>query len=77
MVAATVTAATPQAQRVARELSRAINACCDARGDDDGNRSALHSECAALSVAEKRDLAEHFDEQTAVWRKATGQSAPK
>jgi hypothetical protein len=61
--------------QTAAALVRAINACCDARGDTDANRAALTAECAQLTPAEQADMFEHFAQQAAIWRHATGASA--
>ena len=53
-------------------LTAAINACCAVRGDDDRNRAALIAESSGLSLKHQRDLIEHFREQAAIWRAATG-----
>lgn len=51
-------------------LSSAINRCCAARGDDEGNRLALLAECARQTPADRLDLAEHFEEEAARWEAA-------
>jgi hypothetical protein len=56
--------------RPTAELVKAINACCDARGDDDANRAGLIAECSALTTAGQADMREHFEQQTAIWRGA-------
>lgn len=61
----------PPVRRTA-ELIRAINACCDARGDDDANRAGLIAECSALDPAGQADMTEHFQQQAATWLRVTG-----
>lgn len=51
-------------------LVKAINRCCDARGDDDRNRAALIAECAELTPAEQTDMREHFEAEAAMWQRA-------
>ena len=60
----------PAARKAA--LVIAIEACCDARGDDDANRAGLLADAALMNPAEQRDMTEHFSEQAAIWRRVTG-----
>lgn len=59
--------------QLAARLAAAINAATLARGDTETNRRELMAEALALPLAEQLDLAEHFEEVAAVWRKAVGQ----
>lgn len=56
-------------------LINAINACCDARGDDDWNRAALIAEGSCLPAAEQHDLQQHFEHEARAWRRACAGSA--
>jgi hypothetical protein len=56
----------------ATRLRQAIDRCCDARGDDDGNRAALIEECAQLPPAGQDDMREHFEQQAERWESACG-----
>lgn len=47
-------------ESVRTALIKAINRCCDARGDDDANRAALISECSLLPPAGQVDMCDHF-----------------
>lgn len=60
---------------VNRRLVKAINHCCEARGDGELNRASLVAESADLPQAEQIDLAEHFAEQAALWLRISGRSA--
>lgn len=53
-------------------LMQAIHRCCDARGDDDGNRAALILECMALAAWEQRELVEHFNAEADRFSSAAG-----
>ena len=55
---------------VATQLRRAIDRCCNARGDDDVNRAALISESSALPVDGQRDMQQHFDQEAERWERA-------
>ena len=57
-------------------LVKAINRCCDARGDDDRNRAALIAECAELTPAEQADMTDHFNAETAIWHRAARGGRP-
>ncbi len=57
-------------------LFKAINRCCDARGDDDRNRAALIAECAELTPAEQADMREHFETQAAICQRAVRGGRP-
>lgn len=61
------------AHQTALDLIAAVNRCCDARGDDDGNRAALFADCKRLTPHEQADMLEHFDGET---RRFTRQSDP-
>ena len=49
------------AHQTALDLFAAVNRCCDARGDDEGNRAALVADCKLLAPHEQADMLEHFD----------------
>ncbi len=67
-----IRAGKPELLRLPDALVLAINRCCDARGDDDGNRAALILECLALPAWEQRELRDHFNEEAARWEGAGG-----
>lgn len=60
-------AAAPRATPLQRALADAIDRCCDARGDDDRNRQALHRECMGLSAHGQADMLAHFTLEAARW----------
>jgi hypothetical protein len=64
------------AHRGTGALVRAINACCDLRGDDDRNRAGLIAECSALTPAGQADMREHFEQETANWQRAVRGGRP-
>ena len=68
-------AAARDAEVTFANLVDAINRCCDLRGDDDRNRDGLIAEAADYSVEAQRDLIEHFANETAIWRAATGEAS--
>ena len=49
-----------EGERRATALRQCIERCCDARGDDDENRTALIRECGALPPDAQADMLEHF-----------------
>lgn len=57
---------TPELDR----LIASINACCDARGDDDDNRQALIAEATEFTSDAQNDLSDHFTEQARIWTAA-------
>jgi len=57
----------PDLLRLPDALMQAIHRCCDARGDDTGNRAALILECTALPAWEQRELTDYFTEQAERW----------
>ncbi|MBL8348887.1 MAG: hypothetical protein JNL87_01110 [Burkholderiaceae bacterium] len=57
-------------------LVKAINACCDARGDDDNNRAGLITECTALDAAGQADMREHFETEALIWQRAARGGRP-
>ena len=64
------------AEELATSLIASINRCCDARGDDAANRTALIAESASCPPHQMADLIEHFDEQTAIRDRTTGKTYP-
>ena len=62
------------AHRLPAALVAAIGRCCDARGDDDHNRTGLIAESASYLPHEMADLIEHFDIEADRWVLATGQA---
>ena len=58
--------------RIAATLNASINHCCDLRGDEIANRTALIAEVAGLARHQQADLIEHFDHEAARWAWATG-----
>ena len=57
--------------RIAATLNASINHCCDLRGDEIANRTALIAEVAGLARHQQADLIEHFDHEAARWAWAT------
>ncbi len=57
-------------------LVKAINQCCAARGDTEANRAALIAECAELTPTEQADMIDHFNAETAIWRRAARGGRP-
>jgi len=49
-----------------------INAACDERGDDTGNRLALIEECLSLPTAMQADILDHFAQVARIWQRANG-----
>ena len=58
--------------RTYEQLIDAIKTACRLRGDTDANIAGLIAESAGLSMAHQLDMTEHFNEQAAIWRAATG-----
>ena len=69
-------AAVREAETVAANLVRAINACCDARRDDAQNRAGLHAECSQLTPHLQADALEHFRTEAARWQRANRGQPP-
>ena len=57
---------------LATALAAAIHRACDARGDDDANRTALLVECATLGSAGQADMLDHFIREAVRWAHAIG-----
>ena len=54
------------------KLIAAIRTCCAVRGDDAANVEALIREVPDYDTEAQRDLIEHFVNEAAIWRRATG-----
>ena len=52
------------AHQTTLDLIAAVDRCCDARGDDHGNRAALIADCKLLAPHEQADMLDHFDGET-------------
>ena len=68
-------AAARDAETVSANLIEAIRPCCRLRGDTDTNIAGLNRESGGYSTKQQRDLTAHFNDQIAIWSKATGQSS--
>lgn len=58
--------------RAAAALIDAVSRCCEVRGDDDANRTALIAECLTLTPRQQEDMHEHFEIEAERWERACG-----
>ena len=65
------------AHQTALDLIAAVNRCCDARGDDEGNRAALISDCKLLGPHEQAEILEHFNDETRRFMRQSGPHSSK
>ena len=65
-------AAARDAETVGADLIAAIRDCCQYRGDPPSNIEGLIRESADLSAKHQQDMLEHFANEAAIWRAATG-----